>query len=143
MVHDTWLLESGGGFSWALEDGSGLWLLEDQSGTGLHIEATHAVQTAPPEKKTEPKLTPTKLIIKLKADLITSISVNIPSIKLLPMGIFTERLKRAFTIPTGHIKEKLTKYLKEESKIMRYELFLDKYGELGILALVKRLLWKK
>jgi len=137
MADFAWLLEDGSG-KWLLEDGSGVFLLEEQTEHGLEIEATHATQVLAKPRK--PKLIATELTIKLMSDLITSITVNIPSIKLLPMGIFTEKLRRAFIIPTGHLKEKINKYLKEEIKIMKYESFLDKYGELGILALIKRLI---
>jgi len=141
MAHFSWLLESGEG-SWELEDSSGSWLTENQEGDhGIELSGPHASQVLQTRKL---KLSPTKLIIQLKSDLITSIAVTIPSISLLPLGIFSEKLKRAFEINTGHIKEKITKYLQEEVKIMKYESFLDKYGELGILALIKRSLrWKK
>jgi len=142
MGHDTWLLEQQPG-SWLLEDG-GKWLLEEQSGIGLHVEATHPTSALIPPQKKKQKPVVTELTIKLMSDLITSISVNIPSIKLLPLGIFTEKLRQAFVIPiTANLKEKVIKYLKEEIKIMKYETFLEKYGEFGILALVKKLLWKK
>jgi len=141
MAHFSWLLESGEG-SWELENSSGNWLIENQEGEhGIELSGTHASQVLQTRK---PKLSPTKLIIQLKSDLITRIAVNIPSISLLPLGIFSEKLRQAFVIPTGHLKEKLSKYLQEEVKIMKYESFLDKYGELGILSLIKRMLqWKK
>ena len=144
MTDFAFLLEDGTG-KWLLEDGTGVLLLEDQSGPheGIEIEATHATTALIQKKK--PKLIGTELTIKLMSDLITSITVSIPTIKLLPLGIFSESLRRAFVIPTGHIKEKITKYVETQEKEMKMDIFIEELGELGVLKLLMEKIkkWKK
>jgi len=148
MTDFAWLLEDGTG-KWQLEDGTGNWLLEENpphAVDGVEIVATHASQVLTTQRR-KPKLIPTELVINICAGLITRLGVRLPSFsqKLLPTGLFTEKLRRSMIIPTASLKQKLKEYLQAQIKDIKWQDFNKKYGELGRLVYLKELIkkWKK
>jgi len=143
MTDFGWLLEDGG--VWLLEDNTGKWLLEEQEVHGIEVSGTQSQELI--QRKITKFLPTDDLIINICAGLITNVGVRIPAFgqKLLPMGLFSEKLRRSFVIPTASLKLKLKEYLLKEVKIIKFQDFCDKYGEVGRLLYLKELMkkWKK
>jgi len=143
MTDFAWELEDGSGV-WQLEDGTGNWLLETQTTHGIEISGTQSQELI---QRKITKFIPVEFVFNLCAGLITNVGVRIPAFgqKLLPMGLFSEKLRRSFVIPTASLKAKLKEYLLNEIKVIKFQEFCDKYGEIGRLAYIKELMkkWKK
>jgi len=139
MTDFGYLLEDNTG-EWLLES-SGKWLLEENpihDVGGIEIVGTQSNQVLARRKIR--KFIPTDdLIINICAGLITKLGVRLPAFSqnLLPFGIFSEKLRRSFIIPKGKLKEKGTKYLKSRMRSEQLDDFVEKWGVIGVLTLVK------
>jgi len=113
MAHDAFLLEDGG--KWLLEDGTGVFLLEDQSDPGVHLINTIQHQRADPYLPSKDRKIPVEFTFQILANTISRVKLKLTDFKekLSPNNIYTDKLRESLKIPVTDLKKKISKPFKE------------------------------